>query len=119
MKQYKGILIEAGYNSGVNLTVNIEGLRIPDKPIPVLLNFDVSHAIGFASVYKKDGNLFADIELLGMYEIIDGYPAIGFQSIEQKDKVSIKSKLYSIGICKIENEDPNIKRLSEQNQTPS
>jgi hypothetical protein len=114
MKQYKGILIEAGYDSGINLTVNIEGVQIPDR-VAVLINFDVSHAIGFASVYKKDGKLLADIDLLEMYQNIDGFPSIGFQAIEQKNNVAIKSKLYSIGICTKENEDPNIKRLREQN----
>jgi hemolysin-activating ACP:hemolysin acyltransferase len=71
------------------------------NPVKVTSNFDATKLIGEATVYHKDGKLYADIDV--KEDAMGLFPAIGF-TINPK-------KLYQIGLCNQSNVDESIKPL--------
>ena len=110
-------VIETGKVDSNGDIISLDGLKIPDKKIPILKDFEAHNCIGFADVVKEDGVLKANAEFTD--KCFDGFPAIGFRIIssepnEHGGRNITEAILYSVGISMMPNVDSSIKRLSEQ-----
>lgn len=110
-------IIETGKVDSNGDIISLDGLKIPNKKIPILADFNVSNCIGFADVVKEDGVLKANAELTDKY--FDAFPAIGYQIISSEPNEHggmniTEAKLQFVGISMLPNVGPSIKRISEQ-----
>lgn len=110
-------IIETGKVDSNGDVIILDGLKIPDKSLPILKDFNHAECIGRATLKHEGGAIKADAVFSEKY--FDGYPAIGFQVIksepnEHGGRNILEAKLHYVGISLTPNVDPSIKRLSEQ-----
>lgn len=90
-------------------------IKIPDK-VPVFREFKHEIPLAFAEVKIEGEEVKATAEIPD--ELMDAYPAIGFQSLESEVVGGIRRhtsiKLYSVGLCAQPNVNPDIKTIREQ-----
>jgi len=104
MKNYKGIIVERGYDDPGSGSIDVNG-AIFNGSVPVLQNHDITLPIGSAKLYVEDNVIKADIDLFNDFR---GWPSVGFMVIERDGNIVKKCKIYNIGICSQPNADPLI-----------
>lgn len=117
-KKIRAIIEKGSMNESVK--VEIEGLIIPSKEIPILINFSLKNPISIAHCFKENGCLKADFEIEEDI-CLDLYPSIGFQIIDsyfdsKKNRIVTKSKLMAIGLSPNRNSDSSINILRKNNE---
>lgn len=114
--EIKTFIVENGKVDSNGDMLMIDGLKMPDKKVPLLYNFDNSRLITKIDVFKEDGVVKAKGEIPDEY--LNLYPALGFQVIEAKanehGKIITQAKLYCVGLSEMPNTDETIKRISDQ-----
>lgn len=115
MKQFTGIVVGRG-TAGNDFRLNMEGVRLPEGPVPVLIDYDRNRCVGNASIYSEDGVFKATIRLNDATPSGMLYPALQFKFDDKdtrKDGDIIVLESYSIisvGLC-TNNVDPEIKPI--------
>lgn len=109
-------IVEEGRVDSNGNCLNLSGLRLPDAPVVVTREFDVSQPIGMATVYREKNAIMAT--MCGG-EAVDGYPAVGVQVLKSAGNTHggrdiLEARLMQVSISSQPNADLAIKRISEQ-----
>lgn len=115
------ILIVDGVPDSAGDTFRLEGIQLPEKEVPVILEFrrsDFSAYVGTAKLSISNGMVIADMKLLprlaensALHKL---YPSIGGQVIERKDRVIHTCAISEVGVSITQNSDHRIQTLGEQ-----
>lgn len=97
-------------------SINIDGVEFPSDGVPVTLNYGrcVEDVLGRAKLTKKDGAIFADIELYKHLAPAKLFPCIGGQIVQRSEAdptVIEKLRITDVSLCTNSNVDEAIKPL--------
>lgn len=115
---YKDVVIEKGASGTNGLSLNIDGAESKDisGEVPVYLNFAGSPPIGKALVYKKNGWLYANIDITAhMPRGMTMWPCLGIRvntiDVSKKNKIVRKFTVDNINLCSTPNNDETIEPI--------
>jgi hypothetical protein len=109
------VLIADGTPDNENEVISLEGIKIPEEPVSVRQDYDVTRPVGRAKLHLEGVNLVADVELLDRIEGEYTF-AIG-GSVKKKTKredgvvVLNEIQIDTLGLCEKRNSDDRIKPI--------
>lgn len=106
------VLIADGVPDSTGESCKIEAVKLPDQPVTVLLNFDISRPVGTATLRKDGNNVVADLDLLMPH---DGFtiPSIGGSYTFKRDSGECGMEINQVGLCNNPNLDPRITPITD------
>ena len=117
MKNYKDIVvfIADGKPDAHGDTFDLEGLKLPNKAIPVHIEFDETRPVGTAELKKVEDKIIANFTIDDVKSLI---PCIAGQVVRKEGEVIKEFSISSIGMCE-KNADERIEPINSTIATPS
>jgi hypothetical protein len=110
-------IAERGNPGADGLAIDLVGIRLPERPVKLLANFNTSELVGFCKVSIVPNGLLVETEV--PEQLLDAYPAIGYHVLESKpDELGghaiTACTLQAVSLSATPNVDPAIKTIREQ-----
>jgi hypothetical protein len=110
-------IAERGNPGADGMAVDLAGIRLSDRPVKLLSNFNATQIVGFCKVSIVPDGLLVETEV--PEQLLDAYPAIGYHVLESKsDELGgcaiTACTLQAVSLSANPNVDPAIKTIREQ-----
>jgi hypothetical protein len=110
-------IAERGNPGADGTALDLAGLGLPERALPLCINFDSFKAVAMCSVSKTASGLLVEADVPS--DFLDFYPAIGFAVLKSQQNENgahtiTSAKLLAVSLSATPNSDPAIKSVREQ-----